>query len=54
MSDNKCFWMTAKFNSTCVECEGEIQAGKRIVYEPGIKKAYCDTCGPEVAGDDPQ
>jgi len=45
--------MNAKYDGECAECEADIAVGDRIVYDPDERKAYCDVCGPEVAGDDP-
>ena len=28
------FWMTAKRDGKCAECEGPIEAGDRMVWEP--------------------
>lgn len=46
--------MNAKRNSKCTECRIEIYEGDRIVYDPETYKAYCDSCGEEVAGTDPK
>ncbi len=47
------FWMTAKRNGKCVECEGLIEAGKRMVWEPSSRKGFCASCGTDEAGPDP-
>jgi ribosomal protein S27E len=47
------FWMTSKRDSHCTECEGTIEEGERIVYDSDTYKAYCNSCGEEVAGQDP-
>lgn len=46
------FWMTAKFDSICAECENQIVEGERIVYAPDEYKAYCSTCGIDLVGED--
>lgn len=38
-------WITAKFNSKCHQCGGEIKRGSNIFYYPKGKHAYCETCG---------
>ena len=52
------FWMNAKFNSRCAECENDIVEGDRIVFDPDAKnpkkKGFCAECGVEVVGPDPQ
>lgn len=48
------FWMNAKKDGTCAECSEEITIGERIVYDPKAFAAYCMTCGPAIAGDDPK
>jgi hypothetical protein len=51
---DKSFWMTAKRDGDCAECEAEISVGDRIVWTPEEFKAYCAGCGEEVAGEDPR
>ena len=48
------FWMTAKRDGHCAECEDDITQGDRMVYDPSHYKAYCSDCGEEIAGDDPK
>lgn len=48
------FWMTAKRDGECAECESDIRAGDRIVWDKDAFKAYCADCGVEIAGDDPK
>lgn len=52
MSDQAPFWMTAKRDGQCHECEGDIRSGERIVYDPTDYVAYCSTCGEDVIGED--
>lgn len=47
------FWMTAKRDGTCAECEGPINAGDRMVWEPDQRRGYCAGCGTDVKGPDP-
>lgn len=47
------FWMSAKRDGECAECEIELAEGDRIVYDSEAFKAYCSICGEEVAGQDP-
>lgn len=47
------FWMTAKRDGKCAECEGPIKSGGRMVWEPTRYKGYCTECGADVAGPDP-
>lgn len=47
------FWMTAKRDGCCGECEGDIREGERMVYEPDAFRAYCAACGAEAIGNDP-
>lgn len=56
MAKESPFWMTAKRDGQCAECEGVIQAGERIVYSPEDFKAYCKQggCGEEIFGLDPK
>ena len=44
------FWMTAKRDGECAECEDAILKGERIVWDPEEFKAYCMACGVDVAG----
>ena len=46
------FWMTAKRDGFCAECEGDIKTGDRIVYDTAEFKAYCGVCGEDVIGED--
>ena len=47
------FWMTAKRDGKCAECEGPIESGSRMVWSPKEYRGYCGDCGPDVAGPDP-
>lgn len=47
------FWMSAKQDGECSECEDYIQQGDRVVYDNETFKTYCTDCGEEVAGLDP-
>lgn len=47
------FWMNAKRDGECYECEAEIEIGDRIVYDNTLFRAFCSECGEEVAGEDP-
>lgn len=47
-------WMSAKYDSKCVECESDIYEDDRIVWDTNERKAYCSDCGKEVAGLDPR
>ena len=47
------FWMNAKKEGLCKECDGIILEGDRIVWDTTEYKAYCSDCGEEVAGEDP-
>lgn len=47
------FWMNAKKDGRCAECEDDIRQGDRIVWDSDEYKAYCKDCGEEVAGVDP-
>lgn len=44
-SNDQQFWMTAKYKGRCAECEGEIDAGDRIVWDTLERRAYCRECG---------
>jgi hypothetical protein len=46
------FWMTAKRDGYCAECETDIRSGERIVYDAEDFKAYCKVCGEDVIGED--
>ena len=48
------FWMAAKRDGDCAECEGDIVTGDRMVYDADKRKAYCKECGVELIGDDPE
>ncbi len=48
MSDNDCFWMKAKRDGECAECEDLIAVGDDIVWDTKEYKAYCSTCGQDV------
>jgi hypothetical protein len=51
---NSAFWMTAKRDGKCAECEGDINQGERMVWDRDARKGYCGTCGPDTkAGADP-
>lgn len=52
MSNKPPFWMTAKRDGHCAECEGDIMERDRIVYDPEEFKAYCSVCGVDVIGED--
>ena len=39
------FWMTAKYAGNCSRCDGAIEPGNRIYWNPRVKKAYCAGCG---------
>lgn len=47
------FWMTAKLDGKCCDCEEDVEVGQRIVYDPDTRKAYCTSCGVDLIGDDP-
>lgn len=47
------YWMNAKRDGECYECEIEIEIGDRIVYDNTLFRAFCSTCGEEIAGEDP-
>ena len=44
-------WITAKYDGACTECEQDIKAGQRIVFDRG--QTYCNYCGVEVDDEDP-
>lgn len=48
------FWMTAKIEGRCRECESDINLSDRMVYDPELHKAFCDDCGTHLIGDDPR
>lgn len=54
MSDG--WWMDAKFDSRCGECNRTIREGDRIVYLPKERTALCSNpdCGPARIGEDPE
>ena len=37
--------MNAKYAGNCHRCEGAIEPGNRIYYDPRAGKAYCAGCG---------
>lgn len=52
MPDDR-FWMTARFDSTCAECDEPIQRGERFVFDKVARKGYCASCGEDLQGPDP-
>lgn len=48
-NDNE-FWMNARYDGKCHECEEEIFEGDRIVFNRVTRKIYCKTCGVEAIG----
>lgn len=44
------FWMTAKRDGECAECEGDIKAGERMAWDAKNFKAYCSDCGEDIVG----
>ncbi len=46
------FWMDAKRDGLCAECEGDIRQGDRMVWDAEEFKAYCKVCGEDVIGED--
>ena len=49
------FWMTAKRDGNCNECNEDIAAGDRMVWDSELNIAYCadSMCGVAAAGEDP-
>ena len=47
--DHRYIWKTAKYESDCAECTCVILQGDKMLYDTKYKKAYCDTCGVEIA-----
>ena len=47
------YWLTAKFNSTCAKCQGEIKKGQQAFYYPSTRSCYCqkESCGGEASAD---
>jgi len=48
------WWMYAKYDGRCAECNSEIEAGDRIGWVPLQKAALCKECAPEYIGEDPE
>lgn len=53
MKSSEYFWMSAKYDGKCAECEDAIAEGDRIVWSVEERKAYCEACGELIAGEDP-
>jgi len=52
MSVKNSFWMSAKYDGECSECESIIAAGDRIVFDKDTRKVYCNSCGEDMIGED--
>lgn len=48
------FWMFARYDGHCHECDADIAVGERIVFDTDTRYVYCSSCGEDIAGDDPK
>lgn len=46
------FWMAAKHDGECAECEGDIRKGDEMLWDADDYKAYCETCGEDILAKD--
>lgn len=46
-------WITARFNSRCCRCKGEVKKGSQAFYYPRDKAVMCDSedCGKQASRD---
>lgn len=41
------YWIKAKYDGHCKECESDIRAGENALYTDE-REIYCETCGEEI------
>lgn len=47
-------WVDAKEDTSCSSCGEEINEGARMVVDEHTGDKFCDECGVEIDGEDPE